>query len=196
MTRKQAVLKAIELLETNKKNTEIVRQLKIIYDELPLVKWSRESILDSIQQYINEHNNVFPSQRHFGKTLPSSQTLNRKFKTNGLQEFREVYFPETCDVKSPYSYYSNEDFLRIFKENYNSINGGLYVKYDDYNLYRQAGTPKVSTIISRLNCDSYNDLLIKAEIRKKKGSYSISGNRNTEIKTLEENIRELNKIIN
>ena len=54
MTRKQAVLRAIIILEKDKKNSEVVKLLNEIYDELPLVKWSTNSILDSIQDYLNE----------------------------------------------------------------------------------------------------------------------------------------------
>ena len=36
-------------------------------------------------------------------------------------------------------------YMRKAIENYNMINNGLYVKYEDYNLYRKIGSPAIET---------------------------------------------------
>ena len=162
MTRKQAVLRAIIILEKDNKNSEVVKLLNEIYDELPLVKWSTNSILDSIQDYLNEHNNVFPPKRLFGNKLPTPKTIKRVFNVESMKEFREKYFPDVDISKNTlYGWYTEKDYIETFIENYNMINNGLYVKYEDYNLYRKIGSPAIETIIKNTNCKSYNDLNCK-----------------------------------
>ena len=188
MTRKQAVLRAIIILEKDKKNSEVVKILNEIYDELPLVKWSTNSILDSIQDYLNEHNNVFPPKRLFGNKLPTPKTIKRVFNVESMKEFREKYFSDVDISKNTlYGWYTEKDYIETFIENYNMINNGLYVKYEDYNLYRKIGSPAIETIIKNTNCNSYNDLICKCGIKKNNKKYQTI--------EAEKNIKENSQII-
>ena len=178
MTRKQALLKAIEELQKNKRNDQVVTILKEIYEELPLVHWTEKSILDAFQQYLNEHNNEFPTKRNLGKSLPTYNVIKRIFGSNSMTDFRDAFFPnEYSEYYSPYNHYTLEMLKECFIENYNNINGGNYVKYNDYDLYRQPGTPSIRFIINKFDCNSYNDLLIKMNIRKKTTTFTVNSNK-------------------
>ena len=55
ITRKQAVLRAIEVLSESKENYEICKVLGGLAAELPLSHWTEDSILDATNQFLNEH---------------------------------------------------------------------------------------------------------------------------------------------
>lgn len=181
MTRKQAVLDAIWILSKNKENTQTVEILKEIYEELPLIHWSEKSILDAFTEFLLE-NDRLPTSKDLCVNLPSLNTLTRIFKVSGLVEFEKKYFPhrfeDECKI-SPYWWYSIKDFKDCFIRNYITINGGLYVKYDDYDLYREPGTPALRLIIEKMECGSYNELLEKVGIKKRRESLSIQSNKRT-----------------
>lgn len=180
MTRKQALLRAIEELQKNKKNNQTISVLMEIYNDLPLVRWSEKSVLDAFQQYLNENNNIFPSKRNLGKKLPTYNVIKRIFGSNSMTDFRDTFFPnEYNEHYSPYNNYTLETLKKCFIKNYNDINGGNYVKYDEYDLYREHGTPSIQYIIKKFDCKSYNDLLIKMGIRKTTKSFVVSSNKIT-----------------
>ncbi len=178
MTRKQALLRAIEELKKNKKNTQIVMLLTEIYEDMPLVRWNRNNILDAFQQYLIDNNGVFPTKRNLGKSLPTYNVIKRIFGSNSMTDFRDTFFPnEYSEYYSSYNRYTLETLKECFIENYNNINGGNYVKYDDYDLYRQPGTPSIRFIINKFDCKSYNELLLKMNIRKNTKSFVVNSNK-------------------
>ncbi len=181
MTRKQAVLDAIEILSRNQENKQTVSILKEIYDELPLIRWTENNVLDAFAQFILE-NGRLPTAGDMCVTLPSKPTLNRIFNVSGLVEFEKKYFPEyfkKTNRTSPYWWFTEEDFRNCFLENYNTIRGGLYVKYKDYDLYRKPGSPTLDLIIKKLGCQTYNELLQKVGLKKKKEALKIESNKRT-----------------
>ena len=181
MTRKQAVLDAIWILSKNKENTQTVEILKEIYDELPLNHWSEKSILDAFAEFILE-NNRLPTKNDLCVDLPSMTAIKRIFGISSLIEFEKKYFPEKFNDESrtsSYWWYSLNDYKDCFIRNYTTINGGLYVKYDDYDLYREPGTPTVRAIIKKLECNSYNDLLTKVGLKKRREPLSVQSNKRT-----------------
>jgi hypothetical protein len=197
MTRKQAVLRAIEELSRYKKNAEIVPVLQEIYNELPIMKWNKESILDSIQQYMNEHNNMFPPKKKFGYgELPAKTTVYKIFNVNSIEEFREKYFPESDDyASSPYKDYQKEDYVKAFVDSYNSINNGAYVKRNEFDHHRKNGTPCVRTMIILFECRTYKELLKKLNIQIKENVYSTSYTRDSNIEISKKNLEQLQKYI-
>lgn len=182
MTRQQALLLAIEELQKNGENEQAATILTEIYDEMPLVRWSKKSILDAFQQYLNDNNNVFPLKSYLGKSLPTYKVIKRFFGSNSITDFKETFFPESNIYKSyycPYSNYTLEDLKKCFIENYNNINNGNYVTYRQYNLYRIHGTPSLQFLLKKFNCKSYYDLLIIMDLKKpiKSKSFVVSSNK-------------------
>lgn len=190
MTRKQAVLKAIEKLQTNKKNDEIVSVLKEIYDDLPLTHWTRKSLSDAFQQYIND-NGSFPGVRDLGNELPVASVIQRLYGLS-FKDFRDTYFPGEYKIKYRYDRYSDEDIKKCFIKNYNQINHGGYVKYAQYDLYREKDTPSVSYIIKRCKCNTYSELLHKLGIKKRTKIFTVNSNKKI-VNTSEELISKTTK---
>ena len=69
MNRKQALTEAINILSTNPDNKEIADKLKEILSELPLSEWTKNSIMDAIETYIQEHRNIILDYRKDGNIL-------------------------------------------------------------------------------------------------------------------------------
>ena len=180
MTRNQAVLDAIKILSTKKENEQTVKILREIYDELPIIHWTPNSVLDAFAQFIQDYGRL-PTRGDFDETLPSRPTIKKIFNMS-LVEFEQHYFPEHykgTNKNSHYWWFTEKDFLDCFLDNYNTIRGGLYVKYADYDLYRKPGTPAIRLIIEKLGCNSYNELLQKTGVKKQRESFNIKSNKQT-----------------
>lgn len=177
MTRKQAMSEAISILSQDSKNTQIVVKLQEILCELPMSIWTKESILDAIENYAIEHNNTLPYERELTSKnhMPSNTVIYNLFGISAIREFYAKYFSDhlvrPCLKKSPYENYSQEDFVKIFIQNYVRIKQELNVKnvnYRTYDFYKDKNTPCVNTILRNCHCDTYNDLLILCKLKQEK----------------------------
>lgn len=176
MTRKQAILQAIEILSQNKENKGIVLKLKEIESELPVPVWTKESIIDAIETYASEHNNTLPQVTDLTNenNLPSNTVIYHKFGISSMDVFLKEYFPHLNPQNkssSPYRFEDDGYFLNIFKENYERIKNETQEKYvnsKQYNKYRKENTPQIYTIIKKCGCKSYEDLLILCGYKKEK----------------------------
>lgn len=174
MNRKQAILKAIEVLSTDSNNSEVIDKLKEVANEMPSSTWTRESILDSIDTYATEHNNTLPGivELNSSNKLPTDVTIKKFFSTPSIISFWKEYFPQykMKERKSPYNNEPNDFFIATFKQNYEKIKNKYdlkYVKYAQYEKYREPNSPCANTIRRNCNCKTYNDLLILCGYKKK-----------------------------
>lgn len=190
MTRKKALHLAIEIIKKcNNDNTqEIVNKLEEILSENPFRGWTKESILDAILTYADEHNNNLPEKKDLttANKLPSITVIKHKFGTSAISKLYQTYFPHLYKQKKRNSHYrlydyDKEYFLKIFKDNYERIKKEKKVKHVGMRLYdqnRMQGTPVVSTIMYQCDCSSYNELLImckyKIDIKKLKSSIHVT----------------------
>lgn len=197
MTRRQAILQAIQILSNHPENDEIILKLQEILDELPLVAWTSKSIIDSIEDYAIRHNNILPNSKKLTtyNRLPSNTVIYKIFGLTSINEFYEIYFSKYIHNKIPLSPYVNKDknyFLNTFKENYKRIKIKNNIKYVGQKMYdenREKGTPLINTILRKLDYISYDDLLIICGYKKRKKeietkidiSYNDSNERNTEL---------------
>lgn len=173
MTRKQAVLEAIEILSQNKENEKITEKLQDILEELPSSSWSQKSIIDAIENYAIEHNNRLPYERELTTEnhMPSNTVIYNKFGIKAIREFYAKYFPDFTTKAlygTPYCDLTQEDFKNIFTKNYQRIKNEIQVKNVTnklYNMYKDAESPCVETIMRNCNCSTYNDLLILCNIK-------------------------------
>ena len=148
MTRKQAISKAIEILSKDKENYETVIKLKEILVEMPLFFWTKESIIDSIEEYANEHNNTLPPiiELKNKNNLPSRTIIEKKFNVSSIDLFYKKYFSDFNSQNkssSKYRHEPNNYFQNVFKENYTFIKDTLNVKYVNskmYNKYKKKNT--------------------------------------------------------
>lgn len=200
MTRKQAILQAIEQLDKDEKNNSVVEKLKEILEEFPLSVWTQKSIIDTIETYAIEHGNMLPQAKDLTSKngLPSNTVIFNKFGISSINIFLEKYFPmfnKKCKKYSPYNDKEKEYFVNIFIENYIKIKNKLNLKYvgsKTYDKYKEKNTPHTTTIIKNCNYKSYDELLILCGFKKQKKeiettismSYIDSDDQITELKTL------------
>ena len=200
MTRKQAVLQAIEQLDKDEENSSIVEKLKEILEELPLSVWTQKSIIDTVETYAIELGNMLPLATDLTSKngLPSSTVIFNKFVITSMDIFLKEYFPmfnKQCKKHSPYNDKEKEYFVNTFIENYIRIKNKFSLKYigsKTYDKYKEKNTPHTATIIKNCNCKSYEDLLILCGFQKPKKeiktttsiSYNDSDDQITELKSL------------
>lgn len=200
MTRKQAILQAIQQLSQNTDNHEIIEKLQEILNELPLSTWTEKSIIDAIESYAIEHDNTLPHVKALTteNSLPSNTVIYNKFGTSSMNTFFKKYFPQYIrqhKMNSPYYDKSKNYFLETFIENYRRIQEENKIKKissKQYDKLRKEHTPLACTIMRNCGCTSYEELLILSGIifPKKKiettinVSYNDNESRNDEIKYL------------
>lgn len=80
MTRKQALNKAIQVLSHNGGYAEVIRFLKDIHDELPLIHWSDKSIRDTVEQFIINNCRIPTATDFKRKGMPPHLVIKRKYK--------------------------------------------------------------------------------------------------------------------
>lgn len=162
-------MNAITILSKVDQNKETVDKLLEIYHELPLSTWTRESIIDAIEDYAIEHNNMLPYEKELTTEnhLPSNTVIYNKFGISSIRNFYLKFFSQYLTKnnrkESPYSNFSQKDFKEVFVENYYRIKAELRIKHVNfrlYDIYRADTTPCVNTIMRNCNCSTYNDLLV------------------------------------
>ena len=125
MTRKQALLKTIKILDTYKNDKEIIivqQKLNEILLDLPLANWSKPAIFDAIDQWIYENKKI-PTVRDMAyKGLPSESVIRRRFGLT-CKEFLDFYYPikKLKCQSNKYYFKTKEEWKLIFKEEYEKI---------------------------------------------------------------------------
>lgn len=165
MTRKYALLKAIEILQKDLNNKEICDKLNELLVEYPNCTWTKDSILDVFEQYIQD-NNALPMTRELGgNKFPSHSLIKSKFGL-GVNDFYKKYFKKIYE-KSTYKFYHNKDYdywISYFISTYKSNNCS---SMKDYDMVRNRFHPSGKTIIKMSNCKTWTELLSKYSLDKK-----------------------------
>lgn len=153
MTRKQALARAIELID----DEEVKNKLKEINDWFPLTRWSKEAIMDAVDQFILDAGRV-PTMRDFShnRNLPPHKSVKACFGIE-VREFLDKYYPvkRLCDTKKYYNK-SKEAWLLIFKENYIAVKPR---SGDMYNDKRDKATPSWRTVAKMFGIKNWTELL-------------------------------------
>lgn len=158
MTRKQAILQAISLLQTNSNNKELCVKLQEIYDDMPLTHWSEKAIFDAFDQYILDYGHL-PSKAELSnnKNIPTHSTVKNRFNMT-LEKFFEKYYGnyiKKCNSRV-YGRFDKDYWINNFKEQ--------YVKQDcpsmsEYDKNRNKGTPMSRHLIKICGFKNWNELL-------------------------------------
>lgn len=110
MTRKKALIKAIEALSSNPEYSETIQLLQDIHDELPLIHWSDKSIHDTVKQFIADNGRI-PTVSDFRKKgMPPHPVFKQKYGitlAEWLAEHYPVHKPSFEELKEKYT----ADFL-------------------------------------------------------------------------------------
>lgn len=195
MTRKQALAKVLDILETEEIDEEIINKIEEIYEETPSCTWTKNRVLDAIEQFIYD-NGYFPSRRDFVYPLPNIGTVHTKLGTTSLQEVEYLYFPTIV----PYSVnrmkvYHNK-IIDDFKKNYERIGNGYYVKQREYDNNRDKDSLTVQTILRNLDI-GYNELLAICGFKRifPKKKFVIKSIENTDVEAIKKISESLLKMI-
>lgn len=167
MTRKQAILQAIQALSKEGDNIDIINKLEEIYNEMPLSRWTKSSILDCVETYAEEHDGMFPYINEFKNVngLPSTTVIFSKFNISSIDDFYNQYFTHLrhkIGNGSPYRDKEISFFLESFKSEYIRIRDKFNAKVISlyrYNENRSKNTPIAETVMRQCNCDTYAELL-------------------------------------
>lgn len=163
MTRKQAILLGISILNKNKKNKEIVKKLQEIASEYPYKKWTKEAVFDAVKQYRIEHNGRYPNVCDFRLNgLPSHSSIKNLFNMTVL-EFLDYYYPNRSKIS--HTRYNNQSpfyWMKQFKDTYISINNGKYVTQIVYDKAREKDSPCTQTLIKMFDAGTYKNLIYLA----------------------------------
>ena len=162
MTRKHAALRAIELLSGNEENREICEALEKIARGKLTNDWSKELVLESIEDFIEEHG-YYPTAKEMDSDpmMPAHASAYLAMGM-GYTKVKETYFPNVL-TKSEQMQLSSEEWMERFKV--------LYVELgmpsaNEFTRRRPAGEATALTWAKRTGCDTWTDLLIKSGFEK------------------------------
>ncbi|MCM1343449.1 MAG: hypothetical protein NC305_13645 [Lachnospiraceae bacterium] len=157
MTRKQAALRAIELLSGNEENREICEALERIARDKLSQDWNRELALESIQDFIDE-NGYYPTAKEMDHNarMPAHASLNLAV---GMcyTKVKEKYFPDVI-TKAEKQRGNLEEWLENFKVVFGKM-GKPSEK--GFNRCRSDDIPHSTTWIKRTESTSWSDMLRK-----------------------------------
>lgn len=158
MTRKQAALKAIELLSGNEENKEICEGLsKIVNGRLTEI-WNKELVLESIQDFITE-NGYYPTVKQMDASpmMPAHASAYIAMGM-GYRAVKEIYFPDVPH-KEEYGKPKVEDWMEQFRALFIRLGKPTQKEFDRI---RPEGAGSASTWVRRTKSKSWNDLLVQS----------------------------------
>lgn len=158
MTRKQAALKAIELLSVSEENKEICEALSKIANGRLTEIWNEELVLESIQDFIAE-NGYYPTAKQMDADpmMPAHASAYIAMGM-GYRAVKETYFPDVPH-KEEYGKPTVEEWIEQFQELFMELGKPTE---REFNEKRPEGTACASTWVRRAECKSWNDLLEKS----------------------------------
>lgn len=169
MTRKQAMMRVCEILNTYEQTEEIEEiqaKMREVMGELPLTGWSEATIFDTIDQWVLENGRA-PSTRDLArKGLPPVPVIKNRFQMNA-RAFLDRYYPKPKPLCSSahYSGKTKEEWVAGFVEQYKSIRPRSAV---EYNQRRAADSPTWATVASICGLQKWNELLTYCQLDKPK----------------------------
>ena len=158
MTRKTALLLAIQALSEDKNNKEICDVLQQIAEDLPIAHWNKTSIIDSVQQFIEDHDRL-PLSREFdtNSKLPVHLLVKKHFNMN-VTKFKEMYFKEQYqkDLNKHSAPEEIQKWREIFVSEYTRIGNPCF---STFRIQRKEGIPHPQYIIKLCGCSTWEELV-------------------------------------
>ena len=93
MTRKQAIIQAVQALSAQEGNEQAIALLKDIYDEMPLIHWSDKSIKDAVEQFIIDNGRVPTVSNFREKGMPPHPVFKLRYGIT-LSEWLSTNYPQ------------------------------------------------------------------------------------------------------
>jgi len=158
MTRKQAALKAIELLSGDENNKELCEALaRIVKGRLTEI-WNKELALESITDFIYA-NGYYPTvkQMDADPMMPAHASARLAFGM-GYRKVKETYFPD-IPTKEEFENVPIEEWIKQFKKIYVELGKPTFREFD---LNRPEGVGAATAWLRRTKSKTWNELLIKS----------------------------------
>ena len=156
MTRKQAIIQAIQALSKIEGHEEAIALLQDIHDEMPLIHWSDKSIRDTVEQFIVD-NGRMPTVSDFRKKgMPPHPVIKNKYGIT-LAEWLKINYPQ------PEKNTEEEmtDITNDFIYTYNTI---LPTSSKDFDVRRPNGVKCWATVAQHNGCTNWTSLLKKLSL--------------------------------
>ena len=147
MTRKQAVCRALELLESLGPSPEIagvIEKLQEVYAEMPFTRWSEDTVHDTLRQFAAERGRNPTAADLKRRGMPPHTVIRLRFGMTA-KAFLDTYYPPAPGgyASGPYGWKSKEDWTQDFIRQYKEKKP---VSGQRYNAVRDAGSPSWLTI--------------------------------------------------
>lgn len=160
VTRKNALISAINVVKSSEipepQKDEIVNALHLCISELPFSHWTKDSVFDACNQYIEDHHCQLTLNCFASKSLPPHTVVRRLFGMT-LKEFRDTYYP-----LQPMQQQTPDEIISEFKFEY--LRCGAHDR-KSYNNMRDKLKPCVATVLKRAHCKTWAELLNRAGIQ-------------------------------
>ena len=162
MTRKQAILEALDVLSKIDGKSDVCDKLKEVADSVPFTHWDEKTVFDAIEQF-KADNGRYPMLSEFRiKELPTHPTIKNRFKMT-LKEFLKKYYPESTPQTS-YKYERNREvWLKNFKQQCSrmeELRGA-----DDYDKRRDKETPCAEILCRIIGVKNWGELCKVAGVK-------------------------------
>lgn len=157
MTRKQAVLKAIEVLSKEDSYNEVCEALERIISSKLVGTWSKELTLEAVEDFIRE-NGYYPTLREMDEDdmLPAHASAYIAMGI-GHEDMKRKYFPNV-----PYRAQFIKPSQEEWRERFQALYAELGTPSEDlFDKVRPEGEACADTWKRRLKCKRWSELLRK-----------------------------------
>lgn len=163
MTRKTALLRAIQALAPIESEASTVLKLKEMLDEYPSSHWSKLKIIDAFRQWVADHGQV-PSATTIDadRSLPSHSTIKQAFGITAA-EFMALQFPtgERPIRISSYGSKTAKEWGDALRQDFIRVGA---IGATDYNKKRSRGMPVYQVIMRILDVATWSELAAEIDL--------------------------------
>lgn len=163
MTRKTALLRAIQILTPIESEESTVSKLQEMLDEYPSPHWSKLKIIDAFRQWVADHGQV-PSSTTIDadRSLPSHSTIKQAFGMTA-SEFMALQFPsdERPIRISNYGSKTAKEWGDALRQDFIRVGA---IGATDYNKKRSMDMPVYQVIMRILDVATWGELAAEIDL--------------------------------
>lgn len=167
ITRRKALEMAIEALKEKEPAPEIEQAITRLYymanSSSKEVRWTKETIFEAINEWVNEHGRHPIAADLYSPNLPKPSTIKSVFNTT-IKDFLNEHYPSNPKgFKRKQNCLPKEKYMEIFKAEYSRINPQTAKEYD---LKRSPDTPCWETIAIHNDAHGWKELLAVSGVKR------------------------------
>lgn len=154
MTRKQALLRAIDVLSSSSADQEAVQKLKEMVIELPLTHWTDMAVRDAVAQYVEDHGQMPRPDDFRTRSLPPITAIHRLYSLTVGEWLEKNYTIPKVD-RSEEIAKQHKQQTELFIREYHRIKPH---SREDYDRKRSSGLMSSQTIMIYNNAPTWTQL--------------------------------------